>query len=193
MDLNRFDKSTFTTNPYVRKIDKPWGYEIHWVPEGMPYMGKLLHIDGGKRLSLQVHEQKQESYWLINGKCNLIMDNEKGELSTIQMVKGKGYTTRAVSYTHLVAVTPFLLHAGEGPFTGFSFINTEGTPTLQMQALMKIPKVEGKPSLSPYILGLEKLLTSDYPQKDFRDSLKSDSSLSISILAQDTFKWVMRL
>lgn len=93
----------------------------------------------------------------------------------------------------IVAVTPFLLHAGEGPFTGFSFINKKGTPTLQMQALMKIPKVEGKPSLSPYILGLEKLLTSDYPQKDFRDSLKSDSSLSISILAQDTFKWVMRL
>ena len=105
IDLNTFDKSTFTTNPYVRKIDKPWGYEIHWVPEGMPYMGKLLHIDGGKRLSLQVHDQKQESYWLINGKCNLIMDNEKGELSTIQMVKGKGYTTRVGQRHRHQAVT----------------------------------------------------------------------------------------
>ena len=105
IDLNRFDKSTFTTNPYVRKIDKPWGYEIHWVPEGMPYMGKLLHIDGGKRLSLQVHDQKQESYWLINGECNLIMDNEKGELSTIQMVKGKGYTTRVGQRHRHQAVT----------------------------------------------------------------------------------------
>lgn len=105
IDLNTFDKSTFTTNPYVRKIDKPWGYEIHWVPEGMPYMGKLLHIDGGKRLSLQVHDQKQESYWLINGECNLIMDNEKGELSTIQMVKGKGYTTRVGQRHRHQAVT----------------------------------------------------------------------------------------
>ena len=105
IDLNRFDKSTFTTNPYVRKINKPWGYEIHWVPEGMPYMGKLLHIDGGKRLSLQVHDQKQESYWLINGECNLIMDNEKGELSTIQMVKGKGYTTRVGQRHRHQAVT----------------------------------------------------------------------------------------
>ena len=105
MDLNRFDKSTFTTNPYVRKINKPWGYEIHWVPEGMPYMGKLLHIEGGKRLSLQVHDQKQESYWLINGECNLIMDNEKGELSTIQMVKGKGYTTRVGQRHRHQAVT----------------------------------------------------------------------------------------
>ena len=105
IDLNTFDKSTFTTNPYVRKIDKPWGYEIHWVPEGMPYMGKLLHIEGGKRLSLQVHDQKQESYWLINGECNLIMDNEKGELSTIQMVKGKGYTTRVGQRHRHQAVT----------------------------------------------------------------------------------------
>lgn len=105
IDLNRFDKSTFTTNPYVRKINKPWGYEIHWVPEGMPYMGKLLHIEGGKRLSLQVHDQKQESYWLINGECNLIMDNEKGELSTIQMVKGKGYTTRVGQRHRHQAVT----------------------------------------------------------------------------------------
>ena len=105
IDLNTFDKSTFTTNPYVRKINKPWGYEIHWVPEGMPYMGKLLHIEGGKRLSLQVHDQKQESYWLINGECNLIMDNEKGELSTIQMVKGKGYTTRVGQRHRHQAVT----------------------------------------------------------------------------------------
>lgn len=105
IDLNTFDKSTFTTNPYVRKINKPWGYEMHWVPEGMPYMGKLLHIDGGKRLSLQVHDQKQESYWLINGECNLIMDNEKGELSTIQMVKGKGYTTRVGQRHRHQAVT----------------------------------------------------------------------------------------
>lgn len=93
IDLNSFDKSKFSTSPYLRKIDKPWGYELHWVPEGMPYMGKVLHIDAGKRLSLQVHDTKQESYWLINGECNLVMDNEKGEIVTIQMVKGQGYTT----------------------------------------------------------------------------------------------------
>ena len=94
IDLNSFDKSKFSDEPYVRKIDKPWGYELHWVPEGMPYMGKVLHIDAGKRLSLQIHDIKQESYWLINGECNLIMDNEHGELVTIHMEKGKGYTTK---------------------------------------------------------------------------------------------------
>lgn len=93
-DLKRIDKSTFSIKPYIRKVEKPWGYELHWVPENMPYMGKVLHINAGKRLSLQVHDKKQESYWLMNGECNLILENNKGELESIQMVKGTGYTTQ---------------------------------------------------------------------------------------------------
>lgn len=92
-DPDSFDKSKFTNTPYVKKIDKPWGYEIHWVPEGMPYMGKILHINAGHRLSLQVHDEKQESYWLLNGECNLILENSKGELETVPLKKGFGYTT----------------------------------------------------------------------------------------------------
>jgi mannose-6-phosphate isomerase len=93
-DLSKFDKKKFTTKPYVKRVEKPWGYEIHWVPEGMPYMGKVLHIDAGRRLSMQVHDQKQETYWLLNGECNLILENEKGELETVKLVKGMGYTTQ---------------------------------------------------------------------------------------------------
>lgn len=92
-DPDSFDKSKFTNQPYVKKVEKPWGYEIHWVPEGMPYMGKILHINAGHRLSLQVHDEKQESYWLLNGECNLILENAKGELETVPLQKGVGYTT----------------------------------------------------------------------------------------------------
>lgn len=93
VDLSKFDKSTFTTEGYVRRVEKPWGHELHWVPENMPYMGKVLHITAGKRLSLQVHDVKQESYWLASGECDLILENSKGELETVHMVKGQGYTT----------------------------------------------------------------------------------------------------
>ncbi len=92
-NLPNFDKSKFTNNGYVKRVDKPWGYELHWVPEGMPYMGKILHINAGKRLSLQIHDQKQETYFLINGECSLILENSNGELATIKLEKGKGYTT----------------------------------------------------------------------------------------------------
>lgn len=93
-NLPNFDKSSFINEGYVKKIEKPWGYELHWVPEGMPYMGKILHINVGHRLSLQVHDSKQETYWLLNGECNLIIENSQGELETIKLEKGKGYTTK---------------------------------------------------------------------------------------------------
>ena len=51
-----------------------------------------MHINAGKRLSLQVHDTKQESYWLASGDCNLIIENQNGEMETISMEKGVGYT-----------------------------------------------------------------------------------------------------
>lgn len=95
IDLSTFDKSTFTNEPYVKRVEKPWGYELHWVKDTMPYMGKVLHITSGKRLSLQVHDQKQESYFLVFGRCNLIIENKDGELITIEMEQRKGYTVVA--------------------------------------------------------------------------------------------------
>ena len=92
-DLNLVDKSKFTNLPYSKKIKKHWGYELHWVPEGMPYMGKVLHINKNCRLSLQVHDTKVETYWLLDGVCDLILENQKGELENIKMQKGYGYTT----------------------------------------------------------------------------------------------------
>lgn len=93
LEIKKFNPKKFSTKGYVKKVEKPWGYELHWVAEGMPYMGKILHIDAGRRLSLQIHDKKQETYWLLNGECNLILENNKGELETVHMQKGLGYTT----------------------------------------------------------------------------------------------------
>jgi mannose-6-phosphate isomerase-like protein (cupin superfamily) len=87
-----FDPSNFTTNSYVRRAEKPWGYELHWVPEGVPYMGKLLHINADKRLSLQVHDKKQESWFIISGRAVVIWESNKGELIETELESGVGYT-----------------------------------------------------------------------------------------------------
>jgi mannose-6-phosphate isomerase-like protein (cupin superfamily) len=89
-----FDPSNFSVAPYAKRIEKPWGYEIHWVPEGAPYMGKVLHINEGARLSLQVHDQKQESYFIMNGNASVIWENEKGQLVETRLEPGKGYSTK---------------------------------------------------------------------------------------------------
>lgn len=88
----KLDISTFTNDPYVRRVEKPWGYEIHFTPDDLPYMGKLLHIDEGKRLSLQAHDQKQESWFLASGNIILMIENKDGELEEVPLRAGKGYT-----------------------------------------------------------------------------------------------------
>ena len=89
--LKTVDKSTFTNESYIKRVEKPWGYELIFTPENLPYTGKIMHIEAGKRLSLQIHDTKQESYWLASGKCNLVIENTNGEMETIFMEKGKVY------------------------------------------------------------------------------------------------------
>ena len=93
-DLPKFDTSTFDINPYAVKRMKPWGYEIHWVPEEAPYMGKILHINAGARLSLQIHDEKQESWFLMNGRAAVIWENSDGEMVETELQPGFGYSTK---------------------------------------------------------------------------------------------------
>lgn len=90
--------------PYIKRIKKPWGYELHFVPEGKPYMGKILHINRGKRLSLQVHDQKMESWYKLSGQVTIIWENSKGNLIETNMEDGVGYTTQVGQKHRLVGV-----------------------------------------------------------------------------------------
>jgi mannose-6-phosphate isomerase len=92
IDTMAFDPKNFSNASYVKKVKKPWGYELHWVFEDKPYLGKLLHINKGARLSLQYHDQKQESWFIVNGRGKVIWDNNAGELIETELRKGQGYT-----------------------------------------------------------------------------------------------------
>jgi len=49
-----------------KKIDKPWGHEIIWA-HTKDYVGKLLHITSGNRLSRQYHNKKEETIYVLRG------------------------------------------------------------------------------------------------------------------------------
>jgi len=93
IDLNNIDKSKFNNDGYVKRVEKPWGYELHFVRENMPYMGKIIHINQGCRLSLQVHDEKQETYLIIAGQGKVIWENNKGELIETELTPQQGFTT----------------------------------------------------------------------------------------------------
>ena len=52
------------------KITKPWGYEIIWAKSDK-YVGKILYIKKGHRLSRQYHKIKDETILVKSGKLLL--------------------------------------------------------------------------------------------------------------------------
>jgi mannose-6-phosphate isomerase len=71
----------------VTRVDKPWGYELHWAKTDR-YVGKLIHINAGHALSLQYHNQKDETIYLHSGK--LLFEIKRGdELVTLEMKPGE--------------------------------------------------------------------------------------------------------
>jgi len=52
------------------RIDKPWGYELWWAT-AEEYVGKLLFVKAGESLSLQFHNEKDESWYILSGRAKI--------------------------------------------------------------------------------------------------------------------------
>jgi mannose-6-phosphate isomerase-like protein (cupin superfamily) len=121
VNLPEFDKSKFINNPFVLKVEKPWGYELILTPSDLPYTGKILHINAGQRLSLQIHDAKQETGLLWSGKANLIIENINGEMETIEMQAGQGYTIKIGQRHRYQAITDCDIFEASTPEIGTTY------------------------------------------------------------------------
>jgi mannose-6-phosphate isomerase len=74
-----------TTNNVVR-VEKPWGYELHWAKTER-YVGKVLHVKAGHALSLQYHNKKDETIYLHAGRMLFEIEID-GELTKREMSPG---------------------------------------------------------------------------------------------------------
>lgn len=70
----------------VKRVDKPWGYELVFAHTEQ-YAGKILHVDAGEALSLQYHERKDETLYLLRGDYELLLEID-GE--TVRHAVGEG-------------------------------------------------------------------------------------------------------
>jgi mannose-6-phosphate isomerase len=52
------------------RVEKPWGYELIWAVSEA-YAGKLLSVNAGHELSLQFHKEKDESWYVLEGRAEL--------------------------------------------------------------------------------------------------------------------------
>ncbi len=73
------------------KVDKPWGYEI-WYAWTDQYVGKIIHVNKGGKLSLQYHDFKDETSYLLKGKLLLTKGTSPDALTVTEI--GEGYAWR---------------------------------------------------------------------------------------------------
>jgi mannose-6-phosphate isomerase len=62
----------------VKTVNKPWGYELIWAVTGK-YVGKVLHVNKGHSLSLQYHNQKDETIHIWKGRIRFSTASGPGQ------------------------------------------------------------------------------------------------------------------
>ncbi len=87
----------------VTRVEKPWGYELHWAKTDR-YVGKLIHVNAGHALSLQYHNQKDETIFLWSGR--MLFEIAEGHEGTA----GGSLTKREMKPGESVHVVPKTVH-----------------------------------------------------------------------------------
>lgn len=78
----------------TRHVDKPWGYELVW-SETPHYTGKRIHVNAGRRLSLQYHETKRESVYVLSGTLLLHLGRDE-DARVVELHEGDSYDIPAL-------------------------------------------------------------------------------------------------
>jgi mannose-6-phosphate isomerase len=74
----------------IQRVDKPWGHELIWA-KTKDYVGKVLHVKKGQRLSLQYHRIKEETMFVAKGRMILVFEAADGRLEEITMEAGEAH------------------------------------------------------------------------------------------------------
>ena len=89
----------------VRYVEKPWGHEVIWAYTPL-YVGKVLHINAGQALSVQYHEQKDETIYLLSGEMIYrVGEIAGGELKEISLKAGESFRNEPGTVHQMEAVT----------------------------------------------------------------------------------------
>lgn len=76
----------------MRRVPKPWGHELIFA-ETERYAGKILHIEPGHSLSLQYHERKDETLYVLSGEVYLSVEVD-GAMREWKLHPGEAYRIR---------------------------------------------------------------------------------------------------
>ena len=88
----------------ARRVEKPWGYELHFALVDGRYCGKLLHINEGHALSLQYHERKEETICVQSGRLSFEVGTGTGDLESFELLPEESVHIRPGVHHRMTAI-----------------------------------------------------------------------------------------
>ncbi len=89
----------------VGHVAKPWGHETIWA-QSERYVGKILHINAGQELSVQYHNKKDETIYLLSGEITYrVQMPGKDILGDVQLKIGESFRITPGTIHQMVALT----------------------------------------------------------------------------------------
>jgi len=95
-----------------REVPKPWGSEL-WFAHTDQYAGKILRVRAGRRLSVQFHQEKDETSFVLSGRVivsqgespDALTAREFGPGDTWRSSPGVVHTLEAVEDAEIIEVS----------------------------------------------------------------------------------------
>ncbi|GAC1685335.1 MAG: hypothetical protein NVS9B3_03630 [Gemmatimonadaceae bacterium] len=88
----------------VKTVPKPWGHETIWAHTDR-YVGKILHIRAGHALSVQYHNRKDETVYLLAGELIYWVKLGDGEITDQKLKVGDAFRITPGTVHFMEAVT----------------------------------------------------------------------------------------
>ncbi len=88
----------------ARVVPKPWGHETIWAHTDR-YCGKILHIKAGHSLSVQYHERKDETIYLLTGEMRYWVGDSAEALADVRLKAGEAFRITPGTVHYMEAVT----------------------------------------------------------------------------------------
>jgi len=105
--------------------------------------------------------------------------------------KSAEYFNEAITSTwkdnKIIAITPFLLYSGPGPFEKFSFIKNDGSKSEVFKTIEKLSKTKGNPIINQSTKKLDSKTLTDLPVKDFSETNENEEGKEVKYFV----KWLL--
>lgn len=111
-DLQKIADAIQPGKPYV--VTKPWGRE-EWLALNTEYCYKRIYINGGHRTSLQSHDFKKETNYIISGRAEIWLENSEGVVEKTQRGQDYFFSVSPQQKHRVVALSDLVLQEVSTP------------------------------------------------------------------------------